>query len=92
MNIYQEAKNVMKRKGWTQGQLAEAIGVHEVSLSRLLNGHFKKRSAYQKLVDFVLAQNNKDVPQRTPDPLDITCNESGFRSSCQHNTQSAPLE
>lgn len=51
MNIREKAKNFLAETGWNQARLAEAIGVHEVSLNRYLNAQ-RRKSTGEKLAEF----------------------------------------
>lgn len=61
MNIEYVAKELMRQKGWTQAMLAREIGIHPVTLCRLLAAPKKRQSAYDKLFNFLL-QNSPTTP------------------------------
>ena len=60
MDIQQLTTSFLKSSGWSQWQLAEAIGVHKVSLSRYLH-HRIRPSIGEKLAEFLLRQSGVKV-------------------------------
>lgn len=64
MNIEYAAKELMKKRGWTQVALAKAVGIHPVTLCRLLSAPKRRQSAYDKLLDFLV--RNEEQPPAAP--------------------------
>ena len=64
MNIEYAAKELMKKRGWTQVALAKAVGIHPVTSCRLLSAPKRRQSAYDKLLDFLV--RNEERPPATP--------------------------
>ena len=60
MDIQQLTTSFLKSSGWSQWQLAKAIGVHKVSLSRYLH-HRIRPSIGEKLAEFLLRQSGVKV-------------------------------
>lgn len=60
MNIEYAAKELMRQRGWTQATLAKAIGIHPVTLCRLLSAPKRRQSAYDKLLNF-LVRNEEQI-------------------------------
>lgn len=56
MDIQNLTSSFLKASGWNQAQLAKAIGVHKVSLSRYLH-HRIRPSIGEKLAEFLLEQS-----------------------------------
>lgn len=57
-----EAKNYLKKHGWTQGQAARRLNVTESYLCRVLNGHLSS----QRLVRAILALGTNPSPRKAP--------------------------
>lgn len=60
MDIQQLTTSFLKASGWSQRNLAEAIGVHKGSLSRYLH-HRIRPSIGEKLAEFLLSQSSTPV-------------------------------
>lgn len=61
MDIRSSAYDFMRRNGWTQAALARAVGIHPVTLCRLLAAPKKPETAYDKLFNF-LASHSESLP------------------------------
>lgn len=53
MKILERANHFLAATGMTQQQLAAELGVHPVSLSRVLNGHSGRETIILKLDEFL---------------------------------------
>ena len=53
MNISEKTLAFLEASGWTQSQLAKAIGVHPISLNKYLNRRGKRVSVPEKLMSFL---------------------------------------
>lgn len=71
MNIEYTAKELMQERGWSQADLAKAVGIHPVTLCRLLSSknHQRRPSAYDKLV-FFLTTKRPLVPASPSTPTE----------------------
>lgn len=54
MDIQKITKQILKDRGWTQDRLAREVGIHPVTLCRLLQNPFPPKSAYDKLLSYIL--------------------------------------
>ena len=69
MNISEKAFFFLEASGWTQAQLAQAIGVHVTNLNRFLNRRVKRVSIPEKLAGFFASQEAKDaLAASSPNP------------------------
>ena len=55
MDIKKITKQILKDRGWTQDHLAREVGIHPVTLCRLLRNPYPPKSAYDKLVTYLLS-------------------------------------
>lgn len=46
-------KECLKDLGWTQAKLAKEVGIHPITLNRLLKKPSDSKSAQDKLLDFI---------------------------------------
>jgi len=51
MNIRERTKRFLAETGWSQEKLAQAIGVHVISLNRFINAQ-RRKSTGEKLAEF----------------------------------------
>lgn len=51
MDIRKRTKQFLAETGWSQERLAEAIGVHVISLNRYINAQ-RRKSTGEKLAEF----------------------------------------
>ena len=68
MNIHEKTKHFLAKSGWSQSRLAEAIGVHEISLNRYLNAQ-KRKSTGERLADFF---ESKEFQKISQEPIEDT--------------------
>ncbi|MBQ9405702.1 MAG: helix-turn-helix transcriptional regulator [Desulfovibrio sp.] len=73
MDIRTQTRQFLAASGWSQARLAEAIGVHVVTLNRYLN-HPVQISTSERLRDFFARQERTQLPsgeseQERPDDV-----------------------
>ena len=64
MNIEYAAKELMKKRGWTQVALAKAVGIHPK----------RRQSAYDKLLDFLVRNEERLIaaPSTPTEPEEVS--------------------
>ena len=66
MNIREKTRHFLAETGWSQSKLAEAIGVHEISLNRYLNAQ-RRKSTGEKLAEFFATFEREKAAKEAPD-------------------------
>jgi DNA transposition AAA+ family ATPase len=66
MDIEQRTKQFLESSGWSQAQLARAIGIFPEGLSRFFNARVGRGTIYEKLDVFLSSQ--EESPALTPPP------------------------
>lgn len=75
MDIEYAAKELMRKRGWTQATLAKAIGIHPVTLCRLLSAPKRRQSAYDKLMNFLMSNDEQKftaAPNTPTEPAEVS--------------------
>lgn len=67
MSIEQRAKDFIAVNGWTQEQLASAVGIHPVTLCRILRKPRKREDAREKLQAFLASYELKQQATEKPE-------------------------
>ena len=66
MNIQKLTKRCLKDFGWTQEQLAREVGIHPITLNRLIKSPTRPVSAYDKLFSFLSERYPEQAESATP--------------------------
>lgn len=67
MDIQELTQEFLRESKWSQDKLADAIGVHTVSLNRYLN-HRRRQSTGEKLAEFLMRQTGTQISFEDPQP------------------------
>lgn len=60
MNIQEETKAFLEKSGWTQIKLAEELGMHPTTLSRIINNPEEPKTASGKLLVFLMTKSSDE--------------------------------
>lgn len=65
----------LDRRGWSQADLADKLGLHQVSVSRILSGKQKLTESVARHIELLFSQTKTAVFMYSIDLPDATCQE-----------------